>query len=131
MVLWKTWWAGIYQAEYCLGGNYIRQNFLDCNNLGGNFPGGSYRGWELSWVGIFRVGVALGGNRPGECYPGWQFSLVGVFRVGIVRGGIIQVGIFRVGVFLVPKVIAPKEKLLAVKGTLMQIWKSIHTFVFI
>ena len=38
--------------------------------LGGNFPGGSYPGWELS----------------GGSYLGWEFSLVGVFWVGIVRG---------------------------------------------
>ena len=101
MVLWKTWWAGIYRVEYCLGGNYIRRNFLDCNNpggsfSGGNFLGGSYPGWEfsrleLSWVGIFQVGifqvgVILGENFPGGSFPGWEFSLVGVLRVGIVQG---------------------------------------------
>ena len=83
--------------EYCLDGNYIRWNFLDCKNpgrnfLGGNFPGGSYPGWKLSewessWVGIFRVGIA---------------------RVGVILGGnllwwgVFRVGIFWVGVFLVP-----------------------------
>ena len=106
MVLWQTWWAGIYRVEYSLGGNYIRRNFLDCDSpgrdfLGGNFPGGSYPGWEfsrleLSWVEIFRVGIVRvgvilsgnfsGGNCPGGSYPGWEFSLVGLFRVGIVRG---------------------------------------------
>ena len=80
--------------EYCLGGNYIRRNFLDCNNPGGNFPGGnfpggSYPGWEFSrwefsrwelswveifWVGIVRVGVILGWNCPGGSYSGWVFS---------------------------------------------------------
>ena len=115
MVLWQTWWAGIYRVEYWLVGNNIRWNFLDCNNpggnfSGGNFPGGSYPGWEfsrwgfskweLSWVGIFQVGVIgnfPGENCPGGSYPRWEFSLVGVFR-----GGIIRVGIFRVVVFLVP-----------------------------
>ena len=105
MVLWKTWWARIYRVEYCLGGNYIRRNFMDCNNPrgnfpGGNFPGGNYPGWEfsrwefsrweLSWVGIFQVGVILGGGFPG----------------GNCLGGIIRVGIFRVGVFLVPFLLA-------------------------
>ena len=96
------------RVENCLGGNYIRWNFLDCENpggnfLGGNFSGGSYPGWEffgwelseweLSWVGIFQVGVTLGGNflggncLGGNCsgwsYPWWKFSLVVVFRVGV------------------------------------------------
>ena len=95
MVLWQTWWAGIYRVEYCLGGKYIRRNFLDCNNPGGNFlggnfpgrnfPGGSYPGWEfsrwgfsrweLSWVGIFfgggfSDGNCAGGNHPGGSFPG-------------------------------------------------------------
>ena len=48
---------------------------------GENCPGGSYPGWELSWVGIFFGGSLPGGNCP---------------------GGIIRVGIFRMGVFLVP-----------------------------
>ena len=110
MVLWKTWWAGIYRVEYCLGGNYIRRNFLDCNNpggsfSGGNFLGGSYPGWEfsrweLSWVGIFQVGVILGGNFPGGSYPRWGFS------GWELSGGIIWVGIFKVEVFLVPFLLA-------------------------
>ena len=78
---------GIYQVEYCLGGNCIRRNFLDWNNPGGNFLGGNYpglgenllSGWELSWVVIFWMGIV------------W----VGIFRVGIL-----WVGIFRVGVIL-------------------------------
>ena len=88
------------RLKYCLGGNYIRPDFLDCNNPAENFPGEncageSYPGWEfssweLSWVGIFRVGSAwmgvfLGGNCPGGSFPWWEFSLVGAFRVGIVR----------------------------------------------
>ena len=117
MVLWQTWWAGIYRVEFCLGGNYITWNFLDYNNpggnfLGGNFPGGSYPGWEfsrwefsrweLSWLGIFRLGIVRvgvflvgnfpGGNCPVGSYPGWELS----------EGGIIRVWIFWVGVFLVP-----------------------------
>ena len=76
---------GIYQVEYCLGGNYIRRNFLDWNNLGGNFPGGNYPGRELSGWELYSVGIFLGGNFPSENCP--------------VR--IIWVGIFWVGVFLV------------------------------
>ena len=106
MVLWQTWWAGIYRVEYSLGGNYIRRNFLDCNSpdrdfLGGNFPGGSYPGWEfsrweLSWVeifrvGIVRVGVILGGNFLWWVFSGWGLS-----------GGIIRMEIIGVGVFLIP-----------------------------
>ena len=82
MVLWQIWWAGIYRVEYCLGGNYIRRNFLDCNNPGGNFPGGSYPGWEfsrwefsrweLSWMGILQVGVILGGNFLWWGFSGWE-----------------------------------------------------------
>ena len=67
MVLWQTWWAGIYRVEYCLGGNYIRRNFLDCNNPGGNFPGGSYPGCRFYLVGVFRVDVVRGQS------SGWQF----------------------------------------------------------
>ena len=84
----------ILWVEYCLSGNYIRLNFMDWSNPGGNFLGGNYRGWgfpgwelsgwELSWVGIF-----LDGNFPdGDC-------LVGIVRVAI----------FRVGVFLVPRLL--------------------------
>ena len=111
MVLWQTWWAGIYRVEYCLGRNYIRRNFLDCNNPG-----------EIFWVGVFQVGifqvaVIRGGNFPGgNClggsYPGWELSKwklswVGIFfgggfPGGIYPGEIIRVGIFRVGVFLAP-----------------------------
>ena len=84
MVLWQTWWAGIYRVEYCLVGNYIRWNFLDCNNPGGKFPGGScprweFSRWELSWVGnfrvgIIRVGVILGGNFLWWGFSGWELS---------------------------------------------------------
>ena len=103
MALRQTWWPGIYRVEYCLGGNYMRRNYLDCNNPGwifwigifqvgviqdgifpgGNVPGGSYpgwefsgwelSGWELSWVGIVRVGVILGGNFFSGGFPGWSF----------------------------------------------------------
>ena len=45
--------GGNLVVEYCLGGNYIRQNFLDWSNPGGNFPGE---------------------NCPGRSYPGWEFS---------------------------------------------------------
>ena len=92
MVLWKTWWAGIYRFKYCLGGNYIRRNFdrRNCNNpvgnfLGRDFPDGSFPGWLFSRLEFSR----------------WELSWVGVFRVGIVWG-IIRVGIFRVGDFIVP-----------------------------
>ena len=54
---------GIYQAEYCLGGNCIRQNI---------------------WIGIIRVemfqaGITMGANFPGgNCpdgsQPRWEFS---------------------------------------------------------
>ena len=76
MVLWQTWWAGIYRVEYCLGGKYIRRNFLDCNNPGGNFLGGNFPGR----------------NFPGGSYPGWEFSRWGFSRwelswVGIFFGG--------------------------------------------
>ena len=97
MVLWQTWWAGIYQVEYCLGGNYIIWNFLDCNDPGGNFPGGTYPGWkfpggsypgrelsewELPWVGIFfggafPVGNCLGENHPGGNFPEGSFPSTG------------------------------------------------------
>ena len=104
MILWQTWWAEIYRAEYCLGGNYIRQNFLDYNNPGGNFPGESYPGWEfsrwkLSWVGIFQVGIVRVGVILGGIFLG------GGFPCGNYPGGIIRVGIFRVGVFLVSKIV--------------------------
>ena len=36
-------------------------------------------------VGNVRVGVILGGDFPDGSYPGWEFSFVGVFWVGIVR----------------------------------------------
>ena len=61
------------RVEYCLGGNYIRRNFLDCNNpsgnfMGGNFPGGSYPGWELSGWELSCVGIFFGGGFPsGNC----------------------------------------------------------------
>ena len=67
---------GIYQVEYCLGGNYIRRNFLDWNNPGGNFLGDYYSGGDGGfWVAKARVGVILGGNFtggncPGRSYPG-------------------------------------------------------------
>ena len=96
MVLWKTWWAGIYRFKYCLGGNYIRRNFdrRNCNNpvgnfLGRDFPDGSFPGWLFSRLEFSR----------------WELSWVGVFRVGIVWG-IIRVGIFRVGDFIVPFLLA-------------------------
>ena len=40
----------------------------------GNCPGGSYPGWELSWVGIFLSGNISGDNFSGGSYPGWEFS---------------------------------------------------------
>ena len=55
-------------------------NFQGGNYPCGKFPGGSVRGWEFSWVGVF-----LGEICPGGTYPGWEFSLVEVIRVGIVR----------------------------------------------
>ena len=78
---------------------------------------GFFSRWELSWVGIFQVGVILGGNFPGwNCpggsYPewelsGWELSWVRIFfgegfPGGNCPGRIIWVGIFQVGVFLVP-----------------------------
>ena len=72
------------RIEYCLGGNYIGQNFLDCNNPGGdflvgNFPGGSYpgwefSGWELSGWELSWVGVILGGNFLCWEFSGWELS---------------------------------------------------------
>ena len=35
-------------------------------------------------MGIFQVGAILGGNFPSGSYPGWEFSVVEVSRVGIV-----------------------------------------------
>ena len=83
MVLRQTWWAKIYRVEHCLGGNYIRRNFLDCNNPGGNFPGGIYpgwefsrwelSGWELSWLRTFFGGGFPSRNCPGGNFPGGSF----------------------------------------------------------
>ena len=42
-------------------------------------------------MGIFQVGVILGGNCPGRSYPGWEVSLVGIFQVGIFRVGVFLV----------------------------------------
>ena len=83
---------GIYQAEYSLGGNYIRQNFLYWNNPSQNFPAGNYHGWQILQVDIVRVGVILGGNCPGGNYRGgsclgWELSWVGIFFGGNHLGG--------------------------------------------
>ena len=56
------------RLEYCSVGNYIRRNFLDCNN-----PGGSYPGWEFSLVGVFLVGT-IRGESSGWKFSGWEFS---------------------------------------------------------
>ena len=60
-----------------MGGDYIRRNFLDYNNLSGNFQDGSYLGGNFPGE-IVRVGVILGRNCPGGSYPGgiflwWEF----------------------------------------------------------
>ena len=74
------------RLKYCLGGNYIRPDFLDCNNPAGNFPGG-----------IVQVRVILDGNFPVGSYPGWgffgwevpgwEFSWVGIVQVEVFLGG--------------------------------------------
>ena len=62
--------------------------------LGGNFPGGSYpgrefSGWQLSWVAIFRVGIAwvriiawgsLGGNFQGGSFMLQVLSIIIFFQ---------------------------------------------------
>ena len=41
---------------------------------------------EIFQMGLILGGSFPSGNFPGESYRGWEFSLVGVFRVEIVPG---------------------------------------------
>ena len=79
----------ILWVEYCLSGNYIRLNFMDWSNPGGNFLGGNYCGWGF----------------PGWELSGWELSWVGIFLDGNFPDGDCLVGIIRVGVFLVPRLL--------------------------
>ena len=40
--------------------------------LGGNFPGGSYLGWEISLVGVFLVGIVRWESSERQ-FSGWKF----------------------------------------------------------
>ena len=65
---------GIYEYFLFMGGN--------CP--GGNCPVGIVR-WELSQMGIVRVGIVLDGNCPGGNCPVGIVLKMGIVRVGIVR----------------------------------------------
>ena len=48
----------------------------------------------ISWMGISLRGNFPGGNDPWLEFFGWELSWVGIFRVGIVRVGVALGGYF-------------------------------------